>query len=92
MRKDLPESDVHPSPQSRGADLASKGCDIPKGERLCGHLAGLLLVGFGGGWVGFAGLCRLAKETKLPEVVFRSIEIFGNGPIPPRMCLSRQAD
>jgi hypothetical protein len=31
----------------------------------------------------FAGLCRLAKETKLPEVVFRSIEIFGNGPIMP---------
>jgi hypothetical protein len=29
------------------------------------------------------GLCRLAKETKLPEVVFRSIEIFGNGPAMP---------
>jgi hypothetical protein len=24
-------------------------------------------------------LCRLAKDTKVPEAVFRSIEIFGNG-------------
>jgi tetratricopeptide (TPR) repeat protein len=28
-------------------------------------------------------LYRLAKDTKLPEAVFRSIEIFGNGPVMP---------
>jgi adenylate cyclase len=26
-------------------------------------------------------LCRIARDTKRPETVFRSIEIFGNGPI-----------
>src|SRR5882724_8739935 len=28
-------------------------------------------------------VCRLANDTKLPEAVFRSIEVFGNGPVMP---------
>jgi tetratricopeptide (TPR) repeat protein len=28
-----------------------------------------------------AGCCRIARDTKRPETVFHSIEIFGNGPI-----------
>jgi tetratricopeptide (TPR) repeat protein len=43
----------------------------------------LLVVGFGGGWLGSTRLCRLAKDTKVPEAVFRSIEIFGNGLLMP---------
>jgi len=46
-------------------------------------ISGLLVVGFGGGWLGSAGLCRRAKDTKLPEAVFRLIEIFRNGPVMP---------
>jgi tetratricopeptide (TPR) repeat protein len=38
----------------------------------------LAAIGFG-----FAGLWRPAKDTKPPEAVFRSIGIFGNGPVMP---------
>src|SRR5258708_15407121 len=51
--------------------------------RGCMVIYGLLVVGFGGGGLGSARFCRLAKDTKLPEAVCRSIEIFGKGPIMP---------
>src|SRR5215471_1918 len=64
--------------------LASKMEDVThRGREVVWPSAGLLLVGFGGTGFGFAVLSRLAKDTKLPEMVFRSVEIFGNGPVMP---------